>query len=96
VLTAYEQPSDYRNHDPKTCPDCLAAAARRDLQDGVLGLLSGAALSIKPEGYDDLHRRGRTEPNTVEEFIESQGSAHPVEPRGNGHYQKEPIWQRES
>ncbi len=95
VITAYEQPDDYRNHDPKTCPDCIASASHRDLQDGVSGLLSGAALSITPEGYDDLHRRGRTEPNTVEEFIEIQGSAHPAEAKGNGRY-KEPIWQRES
>ncbi len=86
---------DFPTPDPKACPDCVASAARRDLQDGVSGLLSGAALAITPEGYDDLHRRGRTEPNTVEEFIEIQGSIHPAESKGNGHH-KEPIWQRES
>lgn len=91
VIAAYDQPQDYRNHDPKTCPDCIAANAHKDLQDGVSGLLSGEALTIVPEGYDDLHRRGRTEPNTVEELLEI--SAKPVHAQPEV---KEPIWQRVS
>ena len=89
VMAAYEQPADYRNHDPKTCADCIAANAARDLQDGVSGLLSGEALTIVPEGYNDLHLRGRTEPNSVEEFIEI--AQRPVKTPVT---EKEPIWQR--
>ena len=91
VMAAYDQPAEYRNHNPKSCPDCLAAAASRDLQDGVAGLLAGEALTIVPEGYNDLHRRGRSEPNSVEEFIEI--SARPVK---TAEAEKEPIWQRVS
>jgi lysine 2,3-aminomutase len=96
VITAYDQPSDYKNHDPKTCPDCIAAGARRDLQDGVSGLLSGAGLNILPEGYDDLHRRGRSEPNTVEEFIEIQSGTRTSKREGKNGRRGEPIWQRVS
>ncbi len=90
VFAAYDQPLDYRDHDPKTCADCRERLAQQDLQDGVSGMLSGEALTIEPEGYKDLHRRGRTSPNTVEEFIEDS-SKH----GGNTHHEvKEPIWQR--
>ena len=91
VMAAYDQPAEYRNHDPKTCADCIAAKATHDLQDGVSGLLAGDALTIVPEGYNDLHRRGRTEPNTIEEFIEI--SARPARAPVA---EKEPIWQRVS
>ncbi len=91
VMTAYDQPLDYKNHDPKTCPDCIAASGHKDLQDGVSGLLAGDALTIVPEGYEELHRRGRTEPNTVEELLEISAKKSNAQ-----HAAKEPIWQRVS
>ena len=89
VMAAYDQPQDYRNHDPKTCHDCIAANASKDLQDGVSSLLSGDALTIVPEGYNELHLRGRTEPNTVEELLEISAM-----PKHGKPEVKEPIWQR--
>jgi lysine 2,3-aminomutase len=97
VLAAYNQPVDYKNHNPKTCPDCIAAGAHTDLQDGISGLLAGEALTIEPAGYKELHMRGRTTPNTVEEFMEI--STPKTNDNGNGHVEsmpKEPIWQRVS
>lgn len=104
VMATYEQPLHYAHHDPKTCPDCIAAGAHKDLQDGVSGLLAGDMLTIEPEGYRELHKRGRTEPNTVEELLEisskRHGSGNPVNSGANGEHEqqtgKEPIWQRVS
>jgi lysine 2,3-aminomutase len=70
VMAAYDQPTHYPDHDPKTCPDCLAARPNRDLQDGISAMLAGDTLNLVPEGYHELHKRGRIEPNTVEEFLE--------------------------
>ena len=56
-ITSYIEPSDYQSHDPKTCKFCQQQA-REEGQTGVLGLLEGDALSIKPEGFDELHNRG--------------------------------------
>ncbi|MBI3732721.1 MAG: lysine 2,3-aminomutase [Chloroflexi bacterium] len=95
VLAAYDQPTDYKNHDARTCADCRAAQEQKSLQDGVSGLLAGDRLTIVPEGYQDLHRRGRTEPNTVEELLEI--AAKRANGNGNGQpVEKEPIWQRVS
>jgi len=90
VFAAYDQPVDYRDHNPRTCADCLAASAHQDLQDGLSGMLAGDMLTLEPEGYKELHRRGRTEPYTVEEFIEDTSKQH------GGRAAKEPIWQRVS
>ena len=89
VFAAYDQPLDYRDHDRRTCADCRAASAHQDLQDGLSGMLAGEMLTLEPEGYKELHRRGRTAPNTVEEFIE-ETSKHGARDL------KEPIWQRVS
>ena len=50
--------------------DCLAEKSNKDLQDGISGMLAGDTLNIVPEGYHDLHRRGRTQPNDAEELLE--------------------------
>ena len=52
-------------------------------------MLAGEMLTLEPEGYKELHRRGRTAPNTVEEFIEETSKHGPSAP-------EEPIWQRVS
>jgi lysine 2,3-aminomutase len=56
-ITTYEEPLDYKPHDPKTCKFCLQ---KRDEpgQSGVFGLLDGERISIAPEGFDQTHKRG--------------------------------------
>ncbi|HYN87625.1 MAG TPA: lysine 2,3-aminomutase [Ardenticatenaceae bacterium] len=59
-ISAYTQPEDYKPHDARTCPDCRDAERAEDEQAGVYGLLSGQALAIEPEGFEAVHRRGRS------------------------------------
>ncbi len=56
-ITTYEEPLDY---DPHLIDHLDRQSVHRaeSGQSGVYGLLSGERESIKPEGFDDLHRRG--------------------------------------
>jgi lysine 2,3-aminomutase len=58
-ISTYEQPTDYERHDPETCEFCQAAQAEpgNPGQEGVGGLLAGANEVIRPEGWDDMHKR---------------------------------------
>jgi lysine 2,3-aminomutase len=56
-ITTYEEPQDYKAHDPKTCIFCQNKRGEPG-QSGVSGLLDGEELSIKPEDFDLLHNRG--------------------------------------
>ncbi len=56
-ITTYEEPTDYKAHDPKTCPHCQSKRVEPG-QGGVMGLLDGEDMFIKPEGFDELHNRG--------------------------------------
>jgi lysine 2,3-aminomutase len=56
-ITTYEEPSDYKMHDPKTCPYCQNKRLEPG-QVGISGLLDGEEMFIKPEGFDLLHNRG--------------------------------------
>jgi lysine 2,3-aminomutase len=56
-MAAYEEPTDYQPHDPTTCKYCQSKRAEAG-QDGVMGLLDGDTMFIKPEGFDELHNRG--------------------------------------
>jgi lysine 2,3-aminomutase len=56
-ISAYEEPVQYEPHDPKTCKFCSAKRGEPG-QDGVLGLLEGDSMFLKPEGFDELHNRG--------------------------------------
>jgi lysine 2,3-aminomutase len=56
-ITTYEEPLDYRPHDPKTCEYCRSKRLEPG-QGGVSGLLDGDAMTIKPTGFDELHNRG--------------------------------------
>lgn len=60
-ISTYDQPEDYSPHDPSTCEYCQNAKAHPDEpgQEGVGGLLSGAKQVIRPEGWADVHKRGR-------------------------------------
>ena len=56
-ITTYEEPIEYTPHDPATCPYCQAKRPEPG-QTGVTGLLDGARMTIKPEGFEEVHIRG--------------------------------------
>ena len=56
-ITTYEEPQDYKPHDATTCKYCQNKRLEPG-QSGISGLLDGDALTIKPEGFDQLHIRG--------------------------------------
>ena len=56
-ISTYEEPLDYQPHNKATCPFCRSK--RREVgQSGVFGLLDEDEMTIKPEGFDQLHARG--------------------------------------
>jgi lysine 2,3-aminomutase len=56
-ITTYEEPVDYKPHDPATCAYCQNKRPEPG-QTGVTGLLDGENMFIKPDGFDLLHNRG--------------------------------------
>ncbi len=56
-ITTYEEPQDYKAHDPKTCSYCQHKRVEPG-QSGVSGLLDGESMFIKPESFEELHNRG--------------------------------------
>lgn len=56
-VTTYEEPVNYKPHDPKTCAYCQSKRVEPG-QIGITGLLDGDEMFIKPEGFDELHNRG--------------------------------------
>jgi len=54
-LSTYEEPTDYV---PGDSAKYLGEQRPEPGQSGVLGLLEGEQMFIKPEGFDDLHDRG--------------------------------------
>ena len=56
-ITSYEEPQNYRAHDPKTCSYCQSKHGEPG-QSGISGMLDSEQMFIKPEGFDELHNRG--------------------------------------
>ncbi len=56
-VTTYEEPLEYRPHDPQTCNYCQNKRLEPG-QTGLTGLLDGERMFIKPEGFDQIHERG--------------------------------------
>ncbi|MFH1446491.1 MAG: lysine 2,3-aminomutase [Chloroflexota bacterium] len=56
-ITTYEEPLDYKSPDPRLAKPFKKAIVEPG-QGGVFGLLDGDEMSIKPEGFDQLHDRG--------------------------------------
>ncbi len=56
-ITAYEEPVEYKLHDPAACKYCQNKRLEPG-QSGITGLLDGEGMFIKPEGFDKLHIRG--------------------------------------
>jgi lysine 2,3-aminomutase len=80
-MCTYAQPTDYRPHDPTTCAHCQAHHSNGE-QQGVAGLLAGQALTIAPEGWHAVHRRG-----TLSQALLPEGA---LEPGDNGRGQRQP------
>jgi len=55
-ISTYEEPLDYQPHDSSTCEYCQHPRIEGG-QTGVLGLLEGKHMSIKPQGFDHTHMR---------------------------------------
>ncbi len=55
-ITAYAQPTDYRSHDPATCPYCQNHRDEAG-QEGVAGLLAGQRREIAPQHWHETHAR---------------------------------------
>lgn len=56
-ITTYEEPIEYQPHDANQCDFCKQKSLEPG-QSGVLGLLEGEQMAIKPEGFDHIHDRG--------------------------------------
>ena len=56
-ISAYEEPLNYKPHDPKTCAYCQSKRNEPG-QAGITSMLDGERLTIKPEGFDAQHKRG--------------------------------------
>jgi lysine 2,3-aminomutase len=55
-VTTYEEPTEYKAHDPSTCSYCQNKRPEPG-QTGITGLLDGQDMFIKPEGFDLIHDR---------------------------------------
>jgi lysine 2,3-aminomutase len=55
-VTTYEEPLDYKPHDPKTCSFCQNKRLESG-QTGITGLLDGEHMFIKPKDFDEVHDR---------------------------------------
>ena len=56
LVTSYEEPEQYKAHDPKTCKYCQNKRLEPG-QTGLTGLLDGEEMFIKPQGFDEMHDR---------------------------------------
>ena len=55
-VTTYEEPLEYKAHDPSTCSYCQNKRPEPG-QTGLTGLLDGEHMFIKPGGFDEVHDR---------------------------------------
>ncbi len=55
-VATYEEPTDYKAHDPKTCKFCQNKRPEAG-QSGLTGLLDGEEMFIKPVEFDEVHDR---------------------------------------
>jgi lysine 2,3-aminomutase len=61
-ITTYQEPTDYVS---PSSPTAVNHRPERS-QEGILALLEGEHLAIKPEGFDQAHNRSRFSPNTLQ------------------------------
>ena len=65
-ITTYEEPLEYKRHDPATCKSCQHARPEPG-QSGVLGLLEGERMWIEPTDFQDVHARGNDQPHRLQQ-----------------------------
>ena len=86
-ITSYDEPADY---DPHMIDHLDRQSPRRAEagQSGVLGLLSGQADAIKPEGFDNLHQRSASQHrlNSDSQKWERHHNGHKKHKNGKKHY----------
>jgi len=58
-VTTYEEPTDYT---PEKAAKFLGEKRAEPGQSGILGLLEGEQMFIKPEGFDEIHNKVRLSP----------------------------------
>lgn len=56
-ITTYEEPTEYKPHDPKGCQYCQHPRPEPG-QEGITGLLDGKQMWIEPAGFEHVHDRG--------------------------------------
>jgi lysine 2,3-aminomutase len=56
-VTTYEEPLEYKTHDPRACSYCQNKRPEPG-QTGLTGLLDGEQMFIKPAAFDEVHDRG--------------------------------------
>ncbi|HEV8259141.1 MAG TPA: hypothetical protein VGQ19_00115, partial [Burkholderiales bacterium] len=56
-ISTYEEPTEYKLHDRKTCKFCQNKRPEPG-QTGITGLLDGDDMFIKPVHFDEVHERG--------------------------------------
>lgn len=56
-VTTYEEPTEYKAHDPKTCKFCQNKRPEPG-QAGITGLLDSEEMFIRPSTFDQVHDRG--------------------------------------
>jgi lysine 2,3-aminomutase len=89
-ITTYAEPLDY---DPTAIRHLEAQVTRRPEpgQEGVAALLEGHKLNIKPEHFDEIHRRGRQGEHRL------SADAHKWQPYGVGDEEPtEPVAEEEA
>ncbi len=84
-ITTYSEPNDYTGHTVARPERALPHQAAG--QEGVFGLLSGASTQIKPEGFDEVHRRDAEVAATAPDALAWMSLPPQVvaAPAGNGH-----------
>jgi lysine 2,3-aminomutase len=65
-ITTYEEPLEYKRHNPSTCASCRHTRPEPG-QSGVHGLLQGEQMWIEPKGFDEIHGRGNTEQHRLQD-----------------------------
>jgi len=88
-ITTYNEPNDYTGH---TAARPEQSGRNSDAgQEGVAGLLAGSADNIKPQGFDQAHQRGASQPVSLGDITwdslqpATRDPGQPANHNSNGH-----------
>ena len=88
-ITTYNEPNDYTGHTTAR-PEQPGQSGEAG-QEGVAGLLAGCSDNIKPQGFDQAHQRGASEPVRLGDIAweslqpVTRSPERPSNGNGNGH-----------